>query len=122
MITGSGGHPGDRKASVEILSADGTPLCSLPDLPYETWGHTQHGLTTCGGSSGEIRRLCYTFDTITGTWNVSHNLIKERKYHTYWETPKGIVLLGGSGENSTELLVAGEKPILNPFELKYASR
>ena len=45
IITGSGGHPGNRSGSVEILKADGTPLYSLPDLPYETWGHTKNGLT-----------------------------------------------------------------------------
>ena len=32
LISGSGGHAGDRSGSVEVLNADGTPLCSLPDL------------------------------------------------------------------------------------------
>ena len=122
ILTGSGGREGERSKSVEILRSDGTPLCSLPDLPYDLWGHTQNGLTTCGGTNGNIRRRCYTFDPKTGTWEISHNLNEERFYHNSWETPRGIVLIGGTGLKSTELLVASEKPQLNPFEMKYESR
>ena len=122
IVTGSGGKEGYRSKSVEVLNADGTPLCSLPDLPYLTWGHSQNGLTTCGGTAGQVRRRCDTFDPKTGTWKTSHDLNEERIYHTSWETPKGIVLIGGSQAKSTELLVPGEKAILNPFEQKYKTR
>jgi len=129
LLTGSGGHPEDRSGSVEVLTADGAPLCSLPDLPYETWGHTQHGLTTCGGARGEIRRLCYTFDAISGTWNISHNLGEARLYHTQWwdSGTGGLWLLGGSvqsiGVKSSELLKAESfRSWPTEFELKYTTR
>ena len=109
---------------MEVLRDDGTPLCSLPDFPYELWGHTQHGLTTCGGTHGELRRVCYTFDTSTGTWEISYRLNEDRTYHNKWQTPRGVLLLGGQvskiGVKSTELLKeAGVTPLFNPFELKY---
>jgi len=129
LLTGSGGEPGDRRRSVEVLTADGTSLCSLPDLPYETSGHTQHGLTTCGGSRGEIRRLCYTFDASSGTWNVSNNLSEDRISHNQWwdSFARGLWLLGGSVKNkgvkSSELLYeqSSDSSPLN-FELKYTTR
>ena len=113
-----------------MLTGDGTPLCSLPDLPYETWGHTQHGLTTCGGTGGNIRRLCYTFDPSSGTWNVSHNLDGDRSYHTQWwdSGSEALWLLGGSvkstGVKSADLLKPesfGSLPEFE-FELKYPTR
>ena len=129
IITGSGGHVGDRSSSVEVLNADGTPLCSLPDLPYLTWGHTQHGLTTCGGAHGILRRRCYTFDAYSGTWNISHNLIEDRTYHTQWwdSAAQQLWLLGGSarsiGVKSSEVL-KGLSSDSSPmdFELKYTTR
>ena len=124
LVTGSGGYPGERKGAVEVLRDDGTPLCSLPDLPFEFWGHTQHGLTTCGGTHGLLRRSCYTFNTSTGTWDISYRLNEDRTYHTKWQTPRGVMLLGGQvsniGVKSTELLMeVGEDTLLNTFELNY---
>ena len=126
IITGSGGRDGQISSSVEVLKSDGTPLCSLPSLPYPTWGHTQHSLTTCGGTRGELRRRCYTFDTNSGTWNVSHNLLEVRAYHTKWSVGEDVLLLGGSTKNigvkSGELIREGSESVPIAFELKYTSR
>ena len=115
-MTGSGG--------VELLRADGTSLCQLPSLPIPTWGHTQNGLTTCGGTRGEIRQRCYTFDTGAGTWNISHSLKEVRAYHTAWQTRIGLILFGGSsaGVKGTELVTDAAETQLNPFKLQYSSR
>ena len=121
IITGSGGIDDQISSSVEVLKSDGSPLCSLPSLPYPTWGHTQHGLTSCGGTRGELRRLCYSFDTNTGTWNVSHNLLEVRAYHTKWSVGEDVLLLGGS-QKSGELIREGSEPVPIAFELKYPSR
>ena len=127
IITGSGGHPGDRSGSVEILKADGTPLCSLPDLPYETWGHTQNGLTSCGGANGYLRKRCYTFDPKTGTWSISHTMKEDRTYHIQWKINGGLLLAGGSVQNvgvkSAEFPIEldGNNVVTN-FELKYTTR
>ena len=115
-MTGSGG--------VELLRADGTSLCQLPSLPFPTSGHTQNGLTTCGGTRGEIRQSCYTFDTGAGTWNISQSLQEVRAYHTGWQTSLGLILFGGSsaGVKGTELVADAAETLLNPFELQYSSR
>ena len=121
ILTGSSGKVGERSGSVEVLSSDGAPLCSLPDLPFETWGHTQDGLTTCGGI-GSMQRRCYTFDTTTGTWNNSYNLNEEKKYHNQWRVNEGLLLVGGSnGVKSAEFLLNGNK-VDTRFELKYTAR
>ena len=41
----TGGIPSKSAGtSVELLHSDGTPWCSLPDLPEIRYGHTQTGL------------------------------------------------------------------------------
>ena len=49
IVTGGG----EDAVAVELLRADGSSICQLPSLPIPTWGHTQNGLTTCGGTRGE---------------------------------------------------------------------
>lgn len=121
ILTGSGGNVGERSGSVEVLSANGTSLCSLPDLPYETWGHTQDGLTTCGGT-GYMQWRCYTFDTKTGTWNNSYNLNEKKIYHNQWRVNEGLLLVGGSyGAKSAEFILNGIS-VATGFELKYILR
>ena len=117
LISGSG--------SVEVLNADGTPLCSLPDPPYLTSGHTQYGLTTCGGTHGYSRKRCYTFDSRTGSWIISHTLNVDRMYHIQWPINGGLLLAGGKVQNvglkSAEFLLDGNNVATN-FELKYTTR
>ena len=125
LISGSGGDVGVRSGSVEVLDDDGIPLCSLPDLAYETHGHTQDGLTTCGGTNGYLRRRCYTFDPRTGTWVISHTLNEDRAYHIQWKINGGLLLAGGSvqsvGVKSAEFLLDGNNVATN-FGLKYTTR
>ena len=120
IVTG-GGEDSD---AVELLRADGSSICQLPSLPIPTWGHTQNGLTTCGGTRGEIQQRCYTFNTEAGTWEVSQSLKEVRAYHTSWQTRKGLILFGGSsgGVKGTELVTDAAETQLNPFELQYSSR
>ena len=131
ILTGSKGQTQDGikqlgGKSVEVLHPDGSPWCVLPDLKVETYGHSQSGLTACGGQKSQ--RLCYTLSG-NGQWVVSHNLNERRKYHTSWNSGKGLFLLGGlNGRNkhSTELgatnraLVNGS--MTESFTLKYLSR
>ena len=65
--------------SVELLSSNGTRLCSLPNLPAPRHYHSQSGLLSCGGGgshSGE-RKSCVTFTG--GHWKKTHTLGQ----HTY---------------------------------------
>ena len=97
MLTGSGAEPDSKKAkSVEVLNINGTHRCSLPDLAHKTWGHTQNGLTLCGGTAPEIRSECRTFTN--GFWTLPQNLTRHRSYHTSWHSSKGFLLMGGTGK------------------------
>ena len=110
--------------SVEVLKPNGTPWCSLPNLPHSRYLHTQSGLVTCGGGgfTGQSES-CVTFNK--GEWINSHILMWPRDYHTSWfSKEKGIFLIGGSGndsEKSTEMLLENGES-LNSFPLKYGTR
>ena len=104
--------------SVEILRSDGTPWCSLPELPFHTHTHTQSGLIACGGSSN--RQSCVTFKD--GVWTTSHSLREERREHSAWASPAGVVLLGGANSDpsiSSELLSDSTGTSSVYFPLKY---
>ena len=83
MVTG-GGNDGAEK-SVEVLHSDGTPWCSLPDLPDDRWYHTQTGLLACGGEDTKLS--CNKFSG--GKWKPSHKLKKNREGHSSWASPAG---------------------------------
>ena len=109
--------------SVEILRSDGTPWCSLPELPFDSQGissHTQSGLIACGGSSNN-RQSCVTFKD--GVWTTSHSLREDRWEHSAWASPAGVVLLGGANSDpstSSELLSDSTGTSSVYFPLKYA--
>ena len=42
--------------SVELLSSNGTRLCSLPNLPAPRHYHSQTGLLSCGGGGTQLKR------------------------------------------------------------------
>ena len=102
--------------SVELLHSDGTPWCSLPDLPEMYYEHSQTGLLTCGGMS--TGTSCIRFSG--GKWKPSHKLKKERYYHSSWASPRGTVLMGGSfSGKTTELLDDTTGVSIMHFPLKY---
>jgi len=105
--------------SVELLHEDGTPWCSLPDLPQMRQAHTQTGLEACGGH--RALTTCVRFSG--GSWTLSHNLQQRRESHTSWASPGGTVLLGGTfnSTNTTELLADNSLDSSNHFTLKYNS-
>ena len=113
----TGGINEGAETSVELLHGDGTPWCSLPDLPEDRWYHTQIGLLTCGGSH-KTGTSCVKFSG--GKWKPSHKLKKERDAHSSWASPAGTVLIGGgvSGK-TTELLDDTTGDSVMHFPLKY---
>ena len=105
IVTAGYGDTESVKTSVELLSSNGTRLCSLPDLPAERFYHSQSGLLTCGGGPTDAKTSCVTF--AGGSWKKSHTLGKPRHDHTAWALPNGAVLLIGGPRDSvtsTELL------------------
>ena len=83
---------GDSGKSLEVIFANGTYICNLPDLQEHTDGHSQDGLTVCGGGSGSIDTgdKCFTLTT-TGQWTQSHTLLYRRRHHNSWALDDGRV-------------------------------
>ena len=108
MVLVTGGTQGWKKnlASVELLNLDGSFNCMLPSLPHARSSHTQSGLVACGGHP--IFTTCDTFSIGMEEWKKSHTLRKERRLHSSWASPEGVVLLGGfgdgDGDETTEVL------------------
>ena len=98
--------------SVELLNMDGTWNCPMPTMPEARAGHTQTGTVVCGGDGwgGDGRKSCITFISGDVNWEKTHTLANERYYHSAWDSPQGVMLLGGrdSGTTSEILLENGD--------------
>ena len=109
---------------MEVLHSDGSPWCSLPNLPEERAYHTQNGLEACGGIGLDWD---YTTPTLTscvrfsgGVWSPSHQMVEQRWHHTSWASPAGTLLMGGIPNwDTTELLDAATGDSVMSFPLKY---
>ena len=101
VILVSGGHPYDTVGrSVELLYTNGSRICSLPDLPYTRYHHSQTRLTACGGwGDAASKTSCHTLSS-SGSWEETHSLDQERRQHSAWASPQGVMLLGGVGSSA----------------------
>ena len=115
IITGGDSTRSDR--SVEILHANGSYWCSLPDLPDKRKNHTQSGLVTCGGIGSDIWTSCLTFSS--GQWRTSHQLQQKRWDHFSWMSQHGVVLMGGYGSRTTTEILTEDGQSSPSFPLKY---
>ena len=112
VVLVSGGSNDDSSlTSVELLHTNGSRICSLPDLPSLRRRHSQTGVTACGGVDSPANATCDTLSA-TGSWIQSHNLAQDRRYHSAWRSPQGIILIGGrdsgAGTTSVILLESGD--------------
>ena len=107
------------KTSVELIREDGT-TCTLPSMSVPRSDHSQSGLVACGGF-GQL--TCSTFKD--GAWVESHTLGMERGYHTSWNSPDGVLLLGGwidSAVTTTELLSSSSSTTTPGFTLPFSAK
>ena len=119
-MTGGQGGPGHGPAltKTEVLHSDGTPWCSLPDLPVDRSEHSQTGLEACGGDSSTVQTTCVR--PSGDSWTPSHQLLQKRAYHSSWVSPAGTLLMGGwYSEKTTELLDTNTGDSAMSFPLKY---
>ena len=119
IVSGGEADEMSKLRSVEVLHSDGSPWCSLPDLPRSRSHHSQTGLEACGGTTSDYASYddedynpdsdstdvtCVHFN---GGWNHSQTLQRYRESHCSWASPAGTLIIGGGlGEDTetTELL------------------
>ena len=110
-------NPHSSLSSCSYLNQDRTP--------WTRRGHRQVGLTVCGdiyGGNNRHNSNCETF--ANGMWNVSHNLLQSRTYHSMWESPEGILVMGGyySNTHTTTELLQDDGTSVYKFTLPYSLR
>ena len=111
-----GGDGTESLKAVEAITTDGTPLCTLPDLPDERRRHSMDGHIMCGGFGTKTSCLLY----VAGKWTrFRRNLMNSRSHHVSWKRPDGdVVLLGGEESKKTSEVVTGSGKQMG-FDLKY---
>ena len=102
-MVGGGGTTKIHK-SVEVITTDGTPLCTLPDLPDDRASHTVDNHILCGGSWTQTSCLRY----VAGKWTKYRNNLKFGRYwHVSWRRQDGnVMLIGGRQSNNTSEVVS----------------
>ena len=116
-MTGGNG----AEESAEVILEDGSTCTMTPDLPPPGRRvHSATGLTLCGGVGDEDTPT--TCSTFTGQWETSHQLGVPRWNHVSWDSPSGIILLGGWGTEAwqtTETLSPNSSTTTPSFQLPY---
>ena len=107
--------------SVELLQETDSAWtsCSLPDLPDRRVWHTQNGAVFCGGYY--TPSSCLTFSSGSG-WTQSHTLLEERRFHSTWKSPRGLLLMGGYRSRKTTELLNDDGTSSKHFDLNYETR
>ena len=119
LVTGGEG----AETSLELVKEDGTACNILIDLEPDTANkgrryHTLNGLTICGG----IGDLNSCTKLSSGEWITSHKMNGYRYTHISWNSPNGILLLGGAFDpalKTTELLSQTTSTSAPAFQLPY---
>ena len=86
--------------SVELLTFNDNnkeveSSCELPNLPGIRSFHSMVTNTICGGFTGQ-EGLDTCISLTEGQWTTTHTLPSPRYFHSTWQIPEGVVLLGGS--------------------------
>ena len=125
MIGGRNEYYGDVPPEEVFNPHSSSSSCSYLNQDRTPWtrrDHKQVGLTVCGdGYQGDNLQTCKTF--VDGQWRVSHNLLEQRYVHSMWQSPEGILLMGGHySKDTTELLQDNGTSVYKftlPYLLKY---
>ena len=104
-------------AFLVIVKADG----SFAALPRKM--HSQTVLLACGSYNDHADgldgtkplRSCETFNLQTGEWEESHSMQHARFHHGSWQSPKGVMLLGGGKEQASRTTAE----IMTGFTIEY---
>ena len=96
------------------------PLPAIPGKP-RAW-HTLTGNVLCGGVYSDTSTNCLELQQNGAGWTpFSTSLTESRLAHSQWDSPDGVVLLGGYFSGSSTELVNSDGSI-SQFSLKYNIR
>jgi len=101
--------------SVEVYVPSTGQHCQLPDLPDKRGYHSMEKMTVCGGI--DTRTSCLTL-TDAG-WQITTTLLEERSYHSRWDSPDGVILLGGQYSSTTTEKILQDGTSTASFDLEY---
>ena len=105
----------------EVFNPHSSSACSYLNqdrTPWTRYDHKQVGLTVCGDEyNGDNKQNCETF--VDGQWRVSHNLLQPRSHHSMWESPEGILLMGGYFSGLTTELLQDDGTSVYKFTIPY---
>ena len=116
------GFNGITLDSVELLTMEGSWICQLPPMPEPRIRHTQSGRIICGGWDPAARKSCITFFSGGEDWVKTHNLTQDRRYHSAWESPQGVMLMGGLDHQTTTEILTGDGDTNPGFSLDYRTK
>ena len=79
--------------------------CFITPLPEPVLNPVASGLKVCGGA--EYSRNCVEFSLeLEGSWNISNTLQQNNGGSSGWDSPQGLVLIGGGfGSDRAEMLI-----------------
>jgi len=122
LIISGGGSPDSVDQSVEVYVPSTGQHCQLPDLPAGRWDHTMEKMTVCGGENYyDFYTSCLTL-TDAG-WEVTTTLPGYGRWdHSSWDSPAGVILMGGGGSLGTTDKILQDGSANASFPLKYDTR
>ena len=124
VILITGGYKGSEKLAT-IYNTESSTSCEVTSLPEERFYHTQHGNKVCGGGRDNTMKTCIQWQKDEAKWVQSNTLQVARINHVSWTTDAGTYLIGGNGQEGSELsteLVKDDGTTETGFELKYKTR
>ena len=123
MTGGYNGYVGDVPPEEVFIPHSYSSSCFYLNQDRRPWTmtrnkHKQVGLTVCGdGYQGDNLQTCETF--VDGQWRVSHHLLQQRYEHSIWQSPEGILLMGGHYSPTTTELLQDDGTSVYKFTLPY---
>ena len=124
VILITGGYKGSGELAT-IYNAESSTSCKVTSLPEERFYHTAHGDKVCGGGWDNTMKTCIQWQKDEAKWVTSNTFGVARINHVSWTTDAGTYLIGGNGQDGSELtttLVKDDGTSADGFQLEHRTR
>ena len=123
VILITGGYKGSGELATIYNRA--STSCKVASLPEERFYHTQHEDKICGGGWDNTMKTCIQWKKDEAKWVTANTFPVARINHVSWTTNIGTYLIGGDGQDGSELtttLVKDDGTSEEGFPLEYKTR